>query len=287
MTEQNAQNVRENLQKEIKNAVELFVKDSGAISLSRLNYIEDSINRVRGRLVKLMKDRDYIERRLNLLDSVNLNDMMLESNYPELIESVCVNDQGDSNMSFIVSTKMIEIPYHLTTIGEDVIIPVGKFEIKVTKTGQDGEVLKVNIWNTSGPIGSSDHPHVSSRQPCWGDLTELVVQKQTGRSPMDLVDIAITLLLSYNAGSAFTRLDFWAYNLPEEKQFCATCLKPFVPRVLTSRTTVKCTCETSNLLSTYVRRNVIPSALQKMLDERQRVAEANATPTTAPAPIVA
>jgi hypothetical protein len=88
---------------------------------------------------------------------------------------------------------------------------VGKFEVTL---GFDGSVKIKSLWPERGV--PQDHPHVSTENPCWGNLSG-ELPKRIAESEFDVAFVEIhTFLESYDPGNPYATIDRWPVLTKEE-----------------------------------------------------------------------
>jgi len=87
----------------------------------------------------------------------------------------------------------------------------GKFEVIL---GFDGTVKINSLWSDRGV--SYDHPHVSSGNPCWGNMSG-ELPKRIAESEFDVAFVEIhTFLKSYDRNNPYAKIDKWPVATAKE-----------------------------------------------------------------------
>lgn len=82
----------------------------------------------------------------------------------------------------------------------------GKFEVTLYF---DGNIRINSLWKERGP--SQDHPHVSSGNPCWGNMSG-EPQKRIAESEFDVAFVEIYTFLNHYSkeGGPYAKIESWA-----------------------------------------------------------------------------
>jgi hypothetical protein len=107
------------------------------------------------------------------------------------------------------SVKGITTPIYIEY--NSIVYKLGKFEVTL---GFQGSIRIHSLWPERGV--SQDHPHVSSGNPCWGNLSG-EVPKRIAESEFDVAFVDIYIFLtSYDSQNPYSSIDHWPQASQEE-----------------------------------------------------------------------
>ena len=281
MTEKSKSELRNEKYAIFRSSISSFFNRITDSSGAGLQQIDNMVYRVIKRLARLQRERDAAEMRALRAQNLDVENMMFDTAFPEHIDKIEYVDVPNGAFKLIVTTIDISLPVSIPSIGSEVQVPIGRFEItfSMNVSSTTEESIGISIKNLDHTHTTVAHPHVNGGIPCWGELYEVVYQKRNTLAICELIDITVQFLLSYNPNSAYAQaLLGWYHRMPEDTRICPRCIKPIKGKMVGSRE-IKCACTRQQLAGDYP--TIVLPPVQETVRQTGQAVEATQTTQTA------